>query len=372
MNRLRWDPCIYHNGTETVEFIRDFFAEPQRQVLLVGAAGFDARSTCVAELLHEAAEGRVRGVFIREERPDPSRDLLARAERHERHLSDWFPGCQVRFVDVFDTSDQAVVAGVRTIRVLNEVCTLDEITDVVVDVSALSACISFPMVRYILEQVRDWRHGQKAINVHVMLASDVFMDEGLDCEFMDKVTTVLGFNGRLGLVAERERTTRLWIPQLSRGKRVALQRVYRYLQDLAPLLDVCPLLPFPGRNPRRTDDLIVEYRDELEESWAVDERNLLYVAEDDPLDVYRAIVHLFYEREEVFRAIGPSEIVLSPVGHKATAFGCLMAAMELNLPVLYVEALRFKPPAEVLPVQGDLNIIHLWLSGDVYAPDPVR
>lgn len=372
MSPLRWDPCIYHHGTETVEFIRNYFAESHRRILFVGAAGFDERSTCVAELLYGVAKGRVRGVFIREERPDPSRDLIVRAESHEGRLKDWFPGCKIRFVDVFDTSDQAVVAGARTIRVLNEVCALDEITDVVIDVGALSACISFPMVRYLLGQVQIGRQGQHAINVHVMLAADAFMDEDLECEFMDKVTTVSGFNGRLGLVSERETTTRLWIPQLSRGKRAALRRVYTYLQDLAPLLDVCPLLPFPGRNPRRADDLIVEFRDELEESWAVDERNILYVAEDDPLDVYRAIVHLHHEREEVFRAIGPSEIVLSPVGHKATAFGCLMAAMELNLPVVYVETLRFTLPTVTSSAQSDLNIIHLWLSGDVYASDPIR
>ena len=48
MSRPRWDPCIHHHRTDCREFVRTFFAEPQRRVLLVAAAGFDARSTCVA------------------------------------------------------------------------------------------------------------------------------------------------------------------------------------------------------------------------------------------------------------------------------------------------------------------------------------
>jgi hypothetical protein len=366
MSRRRWDLCIHHDRRDCQRFVREYFAETHRQVLFVAAAGFDARSTCLAELLHAVAGGRVRGIFFREERPDPHSELNERAARHEQQLTQWFPGCTVLRVDVFDAADQAVVAGSRTVRALEGACALDGITDVVIDMSALSIGVSFPMVRYLFQRAHRQSSGQKRVNVHAILVSDASMDEGLEREFMDNASIVKGFDGTLRLTSQREKTTRLWIPQLSHGKREALRRMYKYLEEQAPLLDVCPLLPFPGKNPRRADELVVEYRAELEGDWAVDERNLLYVAEDDPLDVYRAIARLVDERAEVFRAIGSSEIVLSPVGHKATALGCLMAAMEFNLPVLYVETLRYMTPADNVPAPGNLDMLHVWLSGDAY------
>ena len=86
--------------------------------------------------------------------------------------------------------------------------------------------------------------------------------------------------------------------------------------------------------------------------------------------MYRVLVRLASERTEVFHEIGSSELVLSPVGHKATALGCLMAAMELNLPVLHVETLHYTPPTDsVLPPENP-DIIHVWLSGEAYPKEP--
>ena len=36
--KRRWDPCIYHRGIHTDDFLRSYLSEPHRKVLLVAGA----------------------------------------------------------------------------------------------------------------------------------------------------------------------------------------------------------------------------------------------------------------------------------------------------------------------------------------------
>ena len=76
---LRWDPCIAHRGAEVDSFIADYFADAGRTVLLIAGAGFDPRSTAVAERL-SAAVAPVRAILFQESRPKPAQGLIDRAK----------------------------------------------------------------------------------------------------------------------------------------------------------------------------------------------------------------------------------------------------------------------------------------------------
>ena len=131
--------------------------------------------------------------------------------------------------------------------------------------------------------------------------------------------------------------------------------------------DVCPILPFPASDQRAIDSLLVEYRVELG-AWDVDPRDLIYAHESDPLDVYRTIMKMDAGRRRIFEEIGGSQIVPSPVGSKVLSFGALMAAMERDFPVMYVEALDYQVDEARLDRDGDRGeIVHLWLKGEAYA-----
>jgi hypothetical protein len=141
----------------------------------------------------------------------------------------------------------------------------------------------------------------------------------------------------------------------------ALDRIHAYLS----FDDVCPILPFPSKNPRAGDLLAEHFLEQLERAWEVDGRNIIYAAEDDPLDVYRTILDIEEQRRSVFE--DRSVVVLSPVGTKAVALGSLMAALERDLPVVYVEALKYDQPAREATMQTDAELLHVWLHGDAYA-----
>src|SRR5262249_10488276 len=149
--RRRWDPCIYHRGSHATDFLRQYLSAGDRQVLLVAGAGFDPRSTRVCELMAAAAAGRIRGLLLREERPAPAPELVRRGEENRDRLLGWLPGARVCPVEVF-AADNAVVGGRAAVALVNEV-TLEGITDVFVDVSALSIGVAFPLIRHLLRCV---------------------------------------------------------------------------------------------------------------------------------------------------------------------------------------------------------------------------
>jgi hypothetical protein len=67
------------------------------------------------------------------------------------------------------------------------------------------------------------------------------------------------------------------------------------------------------------------------------------------------------------------QIILSPLGSKALSLGALMAALERNFAVMYVEAIGYTADFAQLDAlaparQGEL--VHLWLHGDAYGPPP--
>ena len=141
------------------------------------------------------------------------------------------------------------------------------------------------------------------------------------------------------------------------------------LYDFVDPHDTCPILPFPASNPRLSDVLAQEYRTELESTWSVDARDIVYADEGDPVDLYRTILRLDDLRQPVFKEAGGSLLVLSPLGSKVMALGALMAALERDLPVAHLEPIGYELKVSVPKTMERPNLIHIWLEGEVY-PQP--
>jgi hypothetical protein len=51
--------------------------------------------------------------------------------------------------------------------------------------------------------------------------------------------------------------------------------------------EVCPVVPHPSKDPRRADNLLVEYRGPLFDSRKTPTSNILYAHESHPFEAYR-------------------------------------------------------------------------------------
>lgn len=354
----RWDPCIAHRAAGVDEFIADYFGDPSRRVLFLAGAGFDPRSIAVASRL-APARASVRAVLFQENRPKPAQGLVERATSNTGALTTAIGDHVVVPVEIFDAYG-AVIGGRNVITALSGQM-LEQVTDIVVDISALSVGTSFPIIRYLVERIE---RGPGSANLHVFVAHDPSLDTAIKSTPSDAPAYIHGFKGGSTLDGSAA-AAKLWLPQLAAGRRGALGR----LHDFVGPHDTCPILPFPASNPRLGDSLAEEYLIEFESSWSVDTRNIAYADEADPLDLYRTILRLDDLRKPVFQEVGGSLLVLSPLGSKVMALGALMAALERDLPVAYLEAIGYDLDASIPPTSVAPNLVHIWLEGDVY-PQP--
>ena len=354
----RWDPCIAHRGDGVETFITQYFGQSDRRALLVAGAGFDPRA-CVVALRLKQTVAYMRTLLVKEERPDPGAEQVDRADANTTVLLDSLGQAHIEAIQVFG-SDGAVVGGRNVIKVLRQQ-DFEGLTDIVVDISALSVGTSFPTIRYLVDVVaRD----QPSVNLHVFVAHDPRMDAAIRPTPSDVPGYVHGFRGRMTL-STGVGSARLWLPQLASGRRTALRLLY----GLVDPHDTCPVLPFPASDPRLGDALAEEYMALLEKPWAVDPSNIVYADEGDPLDLYRTILRLDDLRQPVFEETGGSMLVLSPLGSKVMALGALMAALERGLPVAYLEAFGYDMETEMPAATEGCTLVHIWLEGDVYPSD---
>ena len=357
---IRWNRCIWHRGRNVQPFWTEYLGQGHRRVLLVGGAGFDPRATAVCDLVAQLAPSHARGFFIREDRPSPDLELLRRAEANQEHLLGQLPGSTVEHIPIF-APDGAVIGGRAAVAAVDRVV-LDGITDVFVDFSALSIGVVFPIVRHLF--ARADLMGSSAPNLHLVVTDEPATDSQIASTACDFASTVHGFKGGWGLDVNSQ-AAKLWIPQLSAGKKAVLERIHLAVQPHA----VCPILPFPASNPRLPDELIEHYSEEFQNPWEVDSRDIVYADERSPIDLYRSVLKIDDARRRVFANVGGSLIILSPVGSKALAIGALMAAIERDFTVMYVESIDYKvdfTKIEHTREQSPSDIVHVWLTGEAY------
>lgn len=362
MSAEHWSDGISHLGREVEPFLKSLLTTGQRSVLYIAGAGFDPRTMHLARIISETGVKRF-GVFIREERPDALEELRERGQQGEDRLCAAFPENIVLRINIFADNNNAVVGGLDTLKELRSrgivPGKLESTTDVIVDLSALSIGISFPIAGMLHELITKDCPG---VNLHVLAATGGPRIEGAIVE--EYAEGYQNPHGLKGKATGGDPPKILWIPQLSLANRLAYRQLF---YDISPE-ETCPVLPFPSRNPRGVEEMLDHFTREIVGEWRVEPHQMLYAAEDDPLDLYRSISRIHRARKDIYDDAGlKAETVLSPIGSKAMAIGALLAAIQHSLPVAYVEARRYRPPASGwTDVADSAGFVHVWMLGEVY------
>jgi hypothetical protein len=360
--RTHWENCLTHFDDRVERFIKEYFSSADRRCFLIAGAGFDPRARLVAERLAAVMGDRLCGLFVREDRGDPAINLRSLADDNERQLRSVVARCKVETIQIFSPDDNAAVGGQRVISLLQGFDWPNDITDIILDMSALSMGVGFPAARMLIEKCE----ANPALNLHIMIASNPELDDRIVGEPASQPQAVRGFAGPSPYQAMP--VARIWLPQLGRGRVETLRKI-RATHD--SVYKVCPVVPFPARNPRRADELLSEYQSALVEEWKVDARDYIYVSERNPLDCYRTVSTLKKRYDKTVEEVFFPQIILSPLGSRVIAAGAMMAAVEHGLSVHYVETLRYelRPASVIQPMSRDM-IVHIWLHGPVYAGYP--
>jgi hypothetical protein len=236
--------------------------------------------------------------------------------------------------------------------------------DIVVDISALPRSIYFPLIGRLLLIIDTWQLDSPRPNLHVVVSESLELDRLIHTEGIDDDATYLhGFSGGVDMEATSD-IPRIWIPILGESQRGELERIY----DLVHPDEICPVLPFPSSDPRRGDNLILNYRELLFDRFRIEPDNIIYASEKNPFEVYRQLNKTTTQYKNALHPLNGCKVVISALSSKLLSLGALLSGYEMRdvVGIAHVESSGY-----VMSAGTDISLVHeelfeIWLSGECY------
>ena len=328
INHPRWENYVLGRGPELTAFWQNRLCEP-KDILYVLGKGFDPRMCDGAELIM-ASGGKGKRDFLAvgfDEGPSSaSQAYAANTEANWKKLSGIANGHgTLTTKEIAMWSGDGRRIGSRSAAYLFDKETdISGYTDIVVDISALPRGLYFPIVAKILHLI-DRMNGIKP-HLHVFVAENPSIDAQIRDEGIDEAAEyVHGFGGGLAMEAGGP-DPKVWIPLLGEGQATQLERIH----ELVTPDEICPVMPFPSLDPRRPDNLLLEYRELMFDRLFVEPGNFIYASERNPFDVYRQVRRAILQYRSALEPLGKCKAVISAQSTKLLSVGALLVAYELK------------------------------------------
>ena len=369
--KMRWDPYVLARDDEFDRFWTRRLSKGEHRMLFVAGCGFDLRTLEAARRLQKAgARPEVWLLAFDNGLPD-SAVRLERTDTNKRGLIDLFGEASIKIIDVkIGGSTGSSFTSRNTITAIRTAGGLAGYDDIVVDISAMPRMVAMSVIAKLLNDLDGlMRSAGTNVNLHTMVAESVFNDLGAARGTLsDEVTLVTGFSGEL--TAQGTVTLpRVWFPIL--GERQS-ERLAAIREKVNPD-EICPVLPFPSREPRRGDEILSEHRGIIFDEFQVEPRNILLACEYNPFEAYKQIFRAMDRYRRALRELGGCKAFVSPVSSKLLSVGALLACYDhkngdvpddnrLRVGIPYVETAVYGDPTQE-PSAG-AELYSMWIRGD--------
>ena len=336
------------SGDDVAEFVAHYFPSAGA-TLFIGNIGFGPDVLHFPFLLSKASNVDYR--FMVELRPSVPEAIIEMAKAREVELAEVLgTSMQVEQVAII-ADDGAAVAGRSACSQVHQWLQDRQYTDVVLDATGMSRGTCFPIAK----QLREWSAGSST-RIHLLIADSAVPIGSVRSISSDRADWMHGFHGSVE-TDEYAKALRLWVVQLAEQHGGSMQTLFK---ELGTPDEVCPIIPFPSENPRRGDDLLFELRSFWLDEWGETPLSLIHAHESDPMDVYRSISAMHHARQEALQGAGlPSLTILSPIGRRLPGIGMLLAALEFDLPMFYLETVGYELVSD-LPAATQGVPKHRW------------
>jgi hypothetical protein len=354
---LRWKDYVLERGSDAVELVTSAAAFSKRSAFIVGL-GFDPRMLVGLRQVGEILSGRLVIVAVGLPGTGSGPDAQQHAVRNREELTHLASMLSAEFVPVeLPTASDRRRAGLRLAQRLSHEVEADH---VIVDISALPKSVYFPLVA---SWLRWCEEEHRPMELQVLVTENPDLDDVIGGEGTLTPAHFGGFQNGLNLET-RPSGPRVWAPVLGTNVYPQLEAINERLRPT----EICPVLPFPARNPRRGDNLLLEYRQLLVDSFEIESGNYIYADESNPFDLYRTLCRLHERYRESLLPLGESSIVISTHASKTLSIGVLLAAYEKSLPVVTAGPARhvIRDESAVMRLAHEDVLTCLWLQGEPY------
>jgi hypothetical protein len=367
---MRWRDYVMVRGSGFDTFWAEHGGEPARRLLFIVGRGFDPRAPLGLQRVAAAAPACRIDVVALEFEDDLANDLPVQREAAAANARAVTAAVEGRGVVTprtvkFRNEKRDSIAARSAANLFADESTVAAYTDVVVDISAMPRVVYFPLISRLIYFHDGLRlTGKPAPNVHVIVLEDPSLDVLIREHGIDEEATYLHpFESPFNREARGGQPT-VWIPALGEGRTHQFLRMFVLVKPK----EVCPVLPSPARNPRRSDDIVMEYQKLLFDEVGLDPRNIIYASEFNPFDVYRQVRRTVLHYHNVLKLVGGCRVALSALCGKVMSLGILLVAYELKSSDVEVGVAHIECQGYDLP--DDLKVeaepVGIWVAGECY------
>ena len=368
--KMRWDPYLLSVENEFDVFWRDHLKSRARRVLIILGRGFDPRALAATRRIMEAGATPNIWLLAFDNGFVDSELRKQLTAENQRQLLDLCGDAAVHTVDIkIGGTSKGNTTSMNTKRAIKNVGEITQYDDIVVDISAMPRMVALMTVATLIYELDKLAtSGEKDINLHVTTSESVTADlNTAHGSLHEEVTFVTGFSGRLAAQGT-EHVPRVWFPVLGEGQNDRLRKIQEKLDPD----EICPVIPFPSRSPRRGDEIIDEHRDVLFGEFQIEPRNILLASEYNPFEAYKQLFVAMDRYRRALKELGGCKAFVSPVSSKLLSIGALLACYDhsygevgterMVVGIPYVETAIYSDPI----LNGELKseLYSMWIRGE--------
>ena len=389
---MLWDRYVFRRSNGVHELWDRLFDRRLVRLLYIAGRGFDVRAQSVMQEMVNSLQASGRNIesaqllLLGFTGYELEEDISRITSENTAQLRAIFTNVgAVKEISVGSSSNGEDDISASTALSLSIKAVLEEVTnqtDIVLDVSSLPRIAYLALLTSLLNKLvpdktisKDRMNPLAAngVNFQVLVAEDARLDGNIRAEDpSNDLVLIPGFSGAMHAESVRDWPL-VWFPILGENRVSQLQKLMA-LAQIPDSAEICPVLPHPSLNPRRADDLLVEYATPLFTSRKTPTSNILYVHESNPFEAYRQLLRAMRRYKDSMRILGGCRIVVTPLGSKLITLGAGLACFEMrpaDLNAKYGVAIPHAEPKRYVVSVSDLRgskpeISALLLTGEAY------
>lgn len=386
-----WDNYVFRRGVEVEELWDQMYAagpsSTPRRILYVAGRGFDVRAPAV--MSKYIARLQDSGCVVE----DAALLLIGFSgyelspELHE--LTEENAAAMMRSFEAIGTVSSIVLGGSAegeddisaTValrhgadQVLRHVSNQ---TDIVLDVSSLPRIVYLTILLSLLAKLLpNGSEGDglaaRGVTLQVLVGEDPILDSRISSEDpSNDLVLIPGYSEGLQSEARRDEPL-VWFPILGENRVGQVRKIEEVIPGSA---EVCPVLPHPSKNPRRGDELVLEYGEILFAKRETPLGNIIFAQEGNPFEVYRQLLSAMRRYRDTLDILGGCRLVVTPLASKLITIGSALACFEMKLKsadlrssvsIPYAEPKRYVAEVDQLRA-AEPELSSLVLTGRAYA-----
>ena len=389
---MLWNHYVFRRGKAVHELWDRLHYQRKLRLLYIAGRGFDVRAqVAMRQYVHnlrnigcEVVSAKL--VLLAFTGYTLEQDVLDLTEENARALEEIFsPLGSVHHVIMdasHDGEDDIGASNALRLATQQVLTQITDQTDVVLDVSSLPRMAYLALLTSILAKLVPDRStaplkphplGANGITFQVLVAEDARLDGLIRAEDpSNELVQIPGFSGAFHAETVKDWPL-VWFPILGENRVNQLNKVLTS-SDISASAEICPVVPHPSTNPRRADDLLVEYMDTLFRSRQTPTSNIVYVHEMNPFEAYRQLLNAMRRYKQSLNVLGNCRLLVTPLGSKLVTVGAGLACFEMRptgigdshrIAIPLAEPRRYE--ASVRNLKGSIpELSALLLTGDAY------